>query len=673
LLRIQHLLAVTPAAPNQEFVMTASMILFSRAQMALLLVATGAHVCLTSPAHAIADGDYTITSACNGKTLGLQNGAPDPGGNVVLRDAGSAGAINWTVNVTSDGSYVLRAAGTQSALQTSYERTASETNVDVWTYSGGGGQRWLIADGGNGTFKLSLAAAPAMSLDAKYGGGNGETEVWLYNENTTCAQRWNMQRAGVTAGNDLNAGATFQVSQRAGGKTVYVSPTGNDRNSGLTKSQAMATLNSAQYRAQPGDTIEIAGGEYAWVDGIWLNIAGSADNWIVIRAEEVNGQPANVLIKGDYRKRPPFDVACIGTASSYLEIRNLSCENFSATGFVSIGGHHLSLVGNSFRSLGGTGIGFFSDRGKGLQAYEIRAENNTVINTNREWFQRYSEGGWGQGISMFGDAITVRNNRVSQTRGEGIGITGVGNWVIGNTVTESCATGIYIDTGSRALMEQNFILQGKNAEAAAFFNTCQTTPYSNNRPLFGTGIQIAAETTTYTAQPQERLVGNVIRNNLIINGRVGLYYGNYGFDTGGGDGMRDAKIINNTFVGSIERVMQFDPGRRGANSGNVIANNIFYWTGATNNNPVLIRDATGLSFSNNLWQGLTAGPATGTGDVAGNPNFSNASGESPDDFRIGPTSPASGRGNSAYRPQVDFFGSSRSVKSPPDIGAVLAR
>jgi hypothetical protein len=619
------------------------------------------------------DGTYAITNACNGKPLGLERGNPNPGDNAILRDAGSAGAINWQVNATADGSYILRAANTQSALQTSYQRTQNETNVDLWTYWGDSSQRWIIGDGGNGTFKLSFAAAPAMALDAKYGGANGESEVWLYNDNGTCAQRWKMQRIDGGERNDLNAGATFTVTQSGRGKTIYIAPNGNDNNSGLSKSQAMATLNNAQYSAAGGDTIEIAGGEYAWLDGTWLNISGKADDWIVIRPELVNGQPANVVIKGDYRKLPPYNVSCIGTASSYLDIRNLTCENFSNTGFVAIGSHHLSLIGNTFRSVGGSGIGLYSDRDKGLQAYEIRAENNTVINTNREWYQRYSEGGWGQGISMFGDAITARNNRVSQTRGEGIGIAGVGNWVIGNTVDDSCATGIYIDTGSRALMERNFILQGKSTESVAFFNTCQTTPYSNNGPLFGTGIQVAAETTTYTTKPQERLLGNVIRNNIIVNGRVGFYYGNYGFDTGGGDGMRDSKIINNTFVGSRERMIFFDPGRRSANSGNVIANNIFYWTGATNDSPVLIRDTTGLSFSNNLWQGLAAGPAAGSGDVVGDSKFSNASGQSPDDFRIDLSSPAAAKGNTTYRPAVDYFGADRAAKTTLDIGAILAR
>jgi endoglucanase len=166
-----------------------------------------------SQAQTIADGSYTITNACSGKSLGLQNGNPNPWDNVILRDAGSSGAITWQVTAAAYGSHILRAAGTQSALQTSYAKTTSETDVDLWTYGGGASQRWLIGDGGNGTFKLALAAAPGMALDAKYGGANGEAEVWLYTENTTCAQRWNMQ---ATGGGGSSRGDAFAMKSKLG-------------------------------------------------------------------------------------------------------------------------------------------------------------------------------------------------------------------------------------------------------------------------------------------------------------------------------------------------------------------------------------------------------------------------------------------------------------------------
>jgi endoglucanase len=163
----------------------------------------------------IPDGTYTINNACNGKALGIQNGKPDPWDNAVLRDAGGSGAITWQVSAASDGSYVLRAPGSQSALQTSYAKATSETDVDLWTYGGGATQRWMISDAGNGAFKLSLAAAPGMALDAKYGGANGENEVWLYADNGTCAQRWMMKAAGSGTGSG-NSDDAFAMLKKLG-------------------------------------------------------------------------------------------------------------------------------------------------------------------------------------------------------------------------------------------------------------------------------------------------------------------------------------------------------------------------------------------------------------------------------------------------------------------------
>ena len=135
---------------------------------------------------------------------------------------------------------------------------------------------------------------------------------------------------------------------------------------------------------------------------------------------------------------------------------------------------------------------------------------------------------------------------------------------------------MYLDTASNAIAERNFVIQGVSAASKAFFATCQITSSSKGGPAFGTGIQIASETTSYTAVTAPCLVGNIIRNNVVINGRVGLQYGNYGFDAGGGDGMRDTIIANNILVGGRERAILIESGRRSGHSGNVIADNIFY-------------------------------------------------------------------------------------------------
>lgn len=139
------------------------------------------------------DGNYTFTSSCNNKVLGLQNGKPNPWDNVIVRDAGTSGAIQWQVKASANGAYSLRVPGTDSVMQTSYAKSDIETNIDLWSDFGGASQRWVIMDVGNGEYKFALLAAPNRVLDLKFAGEGGESNVWLYSDNGTCAQRWRIK------------------------------------------------------------------------------------------------------------------------------------------------------------------------------------------------------------------------------------------------------------------------------------------------------------------------------------------------------------------------------------------------------------------------------------------------------------------------------------------------
>ncbi|MBC7505619.1 MAG: hypothetical protein H7267_07850, partial [Sandarakinorhabdus sp.] len=197
---------------------------------------------------------------------------------------------------------------------------------------------------------------------------------------------------------------------------------------------------------------------------------------------------------------------------------------------------------------------------------------------------------------------------------------------------------------------------------------CQIADY-NNQPLFGNGIQIASETDTYTAKPQQRLVGNVIRNNIVVNARVGLFYGSYGYAAGGGDGMRDTLIVNNIFVGNRENAITLQAGLRSPHSNNIIANNLFYWSGVLAPWVVSVDDGGGFGFLHNLWFGLVPGAAAGAGDVLADPRLANSGGTAPSAFIPATTSPARGAANPAFRPPNDFSGTVR--PAPGDIGAFV--
>ncbi|MGL4232837.1 MAG: cellulase family glycosylhydrolase [Casimicrobium sp.] len=182
---------------------------YARGACAIALTVAGASLAaFPNVASALDDGVYKITSTCNGKTLGIRNGNPNPWDDVIV-----GGASTWDVRAAGDGTYVLRVPGTQSAMQTAYAKTTTATDVDLWTYANGATQRWVISDTGNGTVKFSLAAAQNMALDLQGAGLNGETNVWLYDDNGTCAQRWTMSPASDPGGGASDA---FAMQKKLG-------------------------------------------------------------------------------------------------------------------------------------------------------------------------------------------------------------------------------------------------------------------------------------------------------------------------------------------------------------------------------------------------------------------------------------------------------------------------
>lgn len=73
-----------------------------------------------------------------------------------------------------------------------------------------------------------------------------------------------------------------------GGKTYYVSGTGNDGNDGLRTNKAFRTLQRAADQTQPGDTVWVMNGTYSQAEPTWnvlsIQTSGRADAWIAYKA-----------------------------------------------------------------------------------------------------------------------------------------------------------------------------------------------------------------------------------------------------------------------------------------------------------------------------------------------------------------------------------------------------
>lgn len=105
-----------------------------------------------------------------------------------------------------------------------------------------------------------------------------------------------------------SAQLTFTTNAAAEPQVYYVAPDGDDAHSGLTRTQAFRTVNRAATRVGPGDTVMIAGGEYA--ETVRIRAAGTKERPISFRSlpgEKVvfNGENLGlafgVIVKPDLR------------------------------------------------------------------------------------------------------------------------------------------------------------------------------------------------------------------------------------------------------------------------------------------------------------------------------------------------------------------------------------
>jgi hypothetical protein len=515
---------------------------------------------------------------------------------------------------------------------------------------------FVFSCGGSSCFGGSVGGAPAANLMSP------NPMVVFSPPLTTPAP----PSATVPTGVNFPTGAGVMVVQSESGKSLYVNPTGSDAGGG-TATDPFATLNHALGVAQAGDTIIIDKGDYAWPGGVSLSKSGTADNWLVVRAAtDANGQMQPVTIHGPGLS--PAATDCIDVNAAYVDIEGIGCDGFPHVGIAVTSGHHIRLHGNRVANVGSTGIANYYVPSMGSMAYQVEISNNTVANTNLLWANS-SAWGWGQGITGWGNQVTVANNTVSFTNGEGIGAAGIGAWITGNIVLNSCTVGVYIETASGVLMEKNFI-RNDGAGQATFFGTCVRQASNGNQPLYGVGIQTASEHngTWYTGVDYARLTNVVIRNNIVSNMRIAFKYATYNL----GDPLHSWRVSNNTFVGGTASLLVVPTSPTTPNTDVVFANNIFLWPGATNPRAVSV-GGSGLTFLNNLWSGTAAAGAASATDVNADPKLNNAASDQPVDYSPKSGSPASGAASAAYLPADDYFGNSRAAKPPGDIGAILVR
>jgi hypothetical protein len=151
---------------------------------------------------------------------------------------------------------------------------------------------------------------------------------------------------------------------------LYVSPSGDDANLGISPDEAFATIAKAVKQLNPGDTLWVLDGEYVENErkdsGIVVDRSGTAEEWIRIAAFP----GATPVIRTDHKNGMKIEGA------SYIEVRGLEFvgsidqsrlaadpTDYSGAGINvdaiysdGVRNHHVRIIGNTIRSFGAGGV-----------------------------------------------------------------------------------------------------------------------------------------------------------------------------------------------------------------------------------------------------------------------------------------------------------------------------
>jgi len=412
----------------------------------------------------------------------------------------------------------------------------------------------------------------------------------------------------------------------------YVSTTGNDSN---TKLQAhnintpWKTINASATKLIPGDTLYVLGGTY--VEVVSIQVSGTSTKPIVISASKgqfpvIDGQ--NTLPTTDW-------TGLVNIDGNYVHISGFEVKNsgnYYSRG-VNLGGHHNTVSNFNVHHVQDNGILIQGD--------------DCIVEDSRVWQSCYNNvnnvrNGWASGLSSARDKVNgitdnaiIRRNIVYNNWGEGLSTyESQGTLIEDNIVYDNYAQTVYISDASNVMFRRNLV-----------YNT------PNNVVGKQIGAALADEVSKVPRSDNNKLINNIFFN-------VDLSAFSWTIVTN--SGLTNALIANNTFVNS-----KLNTGN--INSNNRIVNNIFTISGS-------VSSATGIIWSNNLWQGSRPIYAYGgSSDVFGDPLISKVGTFAPgelkaDYFKLNSGSPALNMAKVLTEVTNDYFLTPR--KTTPNIGAI---
>ncbi len=414
-------------------------------------------------------------------------------------------------------------------------------------------------------------------------------------------------------------------------RPYYVSPSGNDNNTGLSLTNAWKTIQKAANKLQAGDTVFITAGIYKEIvipansgtENKPITYTAYADDTVIIDGATFS----DTYLK--YSDRGIFDIK----SKSYINVVGLTIRNSNAGGIMCrYGSSHINIKNNTIKNCQATGIGVGYSRENFPLATNIVVSGNFVDScsmVSRESISLRSV-----------DTFEIYNNTVQNTPKEAIDAkSGCSNGKIYKNTISNAGLGIYIDAGYPDAL------------------------YSSQNNIHIYQNIVKNSTTSYAVASEEGCLGediwfyNNIAYDSISKKGNGFVIANFGI--GGGGPLKNIFIINNTI---------YNKGHRGIYINNLNVRDIVIRNNICSQNYISQIDVKSalldsVTLENNLIDGVNVDD--GNFPVLGNPKFVN-----PDvgDFHLLKDSPAIDKGTSINTPKKDFDDTVRPSGAGYDIG-----
>ncbi len=140
------------------------------------------------------NGYYTIKDVYSQKVLDLANASMTNGSNVQIYTNNNTCAQQWKIYQTADGYLTFESACQKgTVLDVSGDKGDKGANVQIWLANASDSQKWQLHTGHiieDGDYTIRSSATHSRVLEAAGGGVSDGTNVQLWVDNTTIAQKW---------------------------------------------------------------------------------------------------------------------------------------------------------------------------------------------------------------------------------------------------------------------------------------------------------------------------------------------------------------------------------------------------------------------------------------------------------------------------------------------------